>query len=136
MRAAEVPAANMVTDARSVARLYASTLGDVVDDQGRSHERVLSPATMARATTQETEGPDAVLLDLDLQFGLGFMLHGGIIELGGPRSYGHFGMGGSVGWADPEAELAVAYTMNQMSMGTTGDTRSANLAAACYASLA
>ena len=44
--------------------------------------------------------------------------------------------GAPVGWADPEAELAMAYTMNQMSMGTTGDTRSANLAAACYASLA
>jgi CubicO group peptidase (beta-lactamase class C family) len=136
MRAAEVPAANMVADARSVARLYAAVLGDVVDDQGRTRERVLTPDQLTAATTQETEGPDAVLLDLDLQFGLGYMLHGGMILLGGPGSFGHFGMGGSVGWADPAAELAMGYVMNKMSMGTTGDTRSAKLAKACYESLA
>jgi CubicO group peptidase (beta-lactamase class C family) len=135
MRAAEMPAANMVGDARSVARLYAAVLGDVVDDQGRRHERLLSPEQLAVATSVDTEGPDAVLFDLDIQFGLGFMLHGGFIPLGGPASFGHTGMGGSVGWADPEAGLALGYTMNRMVMGVTGDRRSAALASACYDAL-
>jgi CubicO group peptidase (beta-lactamase class C family) len=132
MRAAEVPAANMVCDARSVARLYAATVGDVIDDHGRRHDRVLSPAQVSAATTRDTDGPDTVLFDLDTQFGLGFMLHGGFIPLGGPASFGHFGMGGSVGWADPEAELSLGYVMNKMILGITGDSRSAALAAACY----
>jgi CubicO group peptidase (beta-lactamase class C family) len=132
LRAAEVPAANMVTDARSVALLYSSVLGEVVDGQGRTHERVLGAGQLARATALDTEGPDAVLLGLDVQFGLGFMRHGSIMTLGGPASFGHFGMGGSVGWADPDADLALGYVMNRMGMGTLGDRRSASLTAACY----
>lgn len=132
---AEVPAANMVADARSVARLYAAVLGEVVDDQGRRHERVLAPDQLAVATAADTTGPDVVLLNLDVQFGLGFMLHGGFISFGTPGSFGHFGMGGSVGWADPAAELAMGYVMNRMAIGVTGDVRSARLADACYASL-
>jgi CubicO group peptidase (beta-lactamase class C family) len=132
LRAAEVPAANMVTDARSLARLYASTIGAVTDDGGRRHERVLTPDQLARATAVDTEGPDAVLLDLDVQFGLGFMRHGNLIQLGGPASFGHFGMGGSVGWADPDAGLTFGYVINRLGIGTLGDPRSAALATACY----
>lgn len=129
MRAAEVPAANGVTDARSLARIYAACLGEV------DGIRLLSPAQLTRATTQLTEGPNTVLMDLDIQFGLGFMLHSSLIALGGPRSFGHFGAGGSVGWADPDAELAMGYVMNRMDMGFTGDLRSLNLINACYAAI-
>jgi CubicO group peptidase (beta-lactamase class C family) len=80
-----------------------------------------------------TSGPNTVLLDLDIQFGLGFMLHSSLIELGGPRAFGHFGAGGSVGWADPDAELAFGYVMNRMDMGLAGDGRSYELINACYA---
>ena len=76
-----------------------------------------------------------MLLGLDIQFGLGFMLRSPIIPLGGPRSFGHFGAGGSVGWADPDAELAFGYVMNKMDLGLTGDVRSSSLVNACYASL-
>jgi CubicO group peptidase (beta-lactamase class C family) len=136
LRAAEVPAANMTTDARSVALLYAATLGEVVDDQGRHHDRVLTADQLATATATDTEGPDAVLLDLDVQFGLGFMRHGSVINLGGPSSFGHFGMGGSVGWADPDAGLTIGYVMNRLGVGTLGDRRSGGLTAACYNALA
>ena len=64
-------------------------------------------------------GPDIVFVDLDIQFGLGFMVRTDLVAIGGERSFGHFGYGGSFGWADPDAELAMGYTMNPPSEGWT-----------------
>ena len=48
------------------------------------------------------------------RFGLGFQLTQPERPLGtNPRTFGHFGAGGSLGFADPDARLAFAYTMNQ-----------------------
>jgi CubicO group peptidase (beta-lactamase class C family) len=129
VRAAEIPAANGVSDARSLARLYAACVGEV------DGIRVLTPTQLDDAITQHTRGPNVVLMNLDIQFGLGFMVRSSIIALGGPRSFGHFGMGGSMGWADPDAELGFGYVMNRMGMDMAGDARSSNLVNACYASL-
>jgi CubicO group peptidase (beta-lactamase class C family) len=52
-----------------------------------------------------------------------------------PGTFGHFGAGGSVGWADPAADLGMGYVMNRMDMGLAGDVRSTNLFAAVYAAL-
>ena len=122
---AEVPAANGICDARSLARLYASCIGPV------DGFRLLSDDQLKRATTQLTAGPNKVLMELDIQFGLGFMVRSEFIPLGGPRAFGHFGAGGSVGWADPDAGLAFGYVMNRMDMGLAGDVRSYNLINAC-----
>lgn len=135
LHAAELPAANGICDARSLAQLYSACVADTVSATGGT-ARVLGPAQLERAITQATEGPDRVLLGLDLQWGLGFMLSRGLIaqaELAGPRSFGHFGLGGSVGWADPDLELGMGYVMNRLSLGVTGDVRSARLAHACVA---
>jgi CubicO group peptidase (beta-lactamase class C family) len=129
VRAAEIPAANGVTDARSVARMYAACLGEV------DGVRLLGPDQLSAATTRRTDGPDTLLFGMDIQFGLGFMVHSSLLTLGGPTSFGHFGMGGSVGWADPAADLAVGYVMNRMDLNMTGDSRSADLIAACYRAL-
>ncbi|MBI2704391.1 MAG: beta-lactamase family protein [Actinobacteria bacterium] len=126
MHAAEVPAANGITDARSLARMYAATIGEV------DGVRVLSAEQLKAATTQQTSGPNFVLLGMDIQFGLGFMVYSSLLPLGGKRSFGHFGAGGSVGWADPDADLAVGYVMNRMDIGLAGDLRSFNLINACY----
>jgi CubicO group peptidase (beta-lactamase class C family) len=129
VHAAEIPAAGGITDARSVARMYAACIGDV------DGVRLLGPDQVADATTQRTEGPDIVILNLDLQFGLGFFVPSSLLQLGGPRSFGHFGMGGSAGWCDPEAGLAFGYVMNKMDLGLAGDLRSYSLVNACYESL-
>jgi CubicO group peptidase (beta-lactamase class C family) len=135
LHAAEIPAANGIGDARSLAQLYSACLVDTeTADGGRF--RVLGDEQLDRALVQQTEGPDRVLLGLDLQWGLGFMLHRGgiaLANLAGPRSFGHFGLGGSMGWADPDLALAMGYVMNRMSLGTTGDVRSARLAHAAAA---
>ncbi|HLX89599.1 MAG TPA: serine hydrolase domain-containing protein [Acidimicrobiales bacterium] len=134
LRAAELPAYNGIGDARSIACMYAATIGDTVTERG-DKVRLLHDDQLGRATTQRTEGPDQVLMGLDIQWGLGFMLNRGIIAaagMGGPRAFGHFGMGGSGGWADPDNELAIGYVMNRMDIGTTGDRRLFSLAQACY----
>ncbi|HEY7439348.1 MAG TPA: serine hydrolase domain-containing protein [Acidimicrobiia bacterium] len=129
VHAAEVPAAGGITDARSIARMFAATIGDV------DGVRLLTPEQMTLASTQRTRGPNTVLLDLDLQFGLGFFVPSSLLQLGGPKSFGHFGAGGSMGWADPEAELAFGYAMNKMDLGLAGDLRSYSLVNACYSAL-
>jgi CubicO group peptidase (beta-lactamase class C family) len=126
VRAAEVPAAAGVGDARSLARMYAACIGEV------DGVRLLSESRVRDATTQRTEGPDKVLMGLDLQWGLGFMVPSSILQPGGSRGFGHFGAGGSGAFADPDAGLAFGYAMNKMAMGMAGDTRSADLFAACY----
>ena len=128
IHAAEIPAANGITDARSLARMYASLVSEV------DGVRLLGPDQVKAATAQRTSGPNIVLLNLDIQFGLGYMVPSTVMPLQ-PGSFGHFGAGGSVGWADPDAELAMGYVMNRMDMGLAGDVRSANLIAAVYASL-
>jgi CubicO group peptidase (beta-lactamase class C family) len=135
LHAAEIPAANGICDARSLARLYGSCISDVEIGSGVKF-RILTPEQVERAVRPETTGPDTVLLGLDIQWGLGFNVNRGLVAaagLGGPRAFGHFGMGGSAGWADPDAELAMGYVMNRMELGTTGDMRSFRLMQACLA---
>jgi CubicO group peptidase (beta-lactamase class C family) len=123
---AEIPAANGICDARSLAKVYSACIDDV------DGMRVLDDAQRRDATTQRTSGPNTILMNADIQFGLGFMLRSDLMPIGGPGSFGHFGMGGSMGWADPDAQLTFGYIMNKMAIGLTGDDRSATLTAACY----
>jgi len=129
VHAAEIPAAAGISDARSIARMYAACLTEV------DGVRLLGADQVRTATIQRTHGPNIVLLDLDLQFGLGFIVPSTLVQLGGPHSFGHFGAGGSAGWADPDADLAFGYVMNRMDMGLAGDQRSFGLIAACYDAL-
>ena len=76
-----------------------------------------------------------VLLDMDIQFGMGFMVRSDLIPIAGAHSFGHFGAGGSMGWADPDSGLAFGYVMNRMDMGLAGDVRSTNLVNACIAAV-
>ena len=78
-------------------------------------------------------GPDIVILNLDLQFGLGYFVRSTLLQLGGPGCFGHAGAGGSLGWADPDAGVACGYVMNRMDLGLAGDLRSYSLVEACYA---
>jgi CubicO group peptidase (beta-lactamase class C family) len=108
-RAAEVPSTNGHGHARGVARLYAALAGD-----GRIDGfPVLSPETIARASTPQVSGED-IVLQRPTRFGLGFQLAMPERPLGpNPRAFGHFGAGGSLGFADPDARVAFGYAMNQ-----------------------
>lgn len=135
LRAAEVPAANGVTDARSLSRLYAALVGSVeADERFPAAGRVLAPETVAAATVCQTSGNDNVLF-FETTFGLGFMTASPFAPYGGPAGFGHAGAGGSVGFADPDAGLGCGYVMSKMEANLSGDPRSTGLIRATYASL-
>jgi CubicO group peptidase (beta-lactamase class C family) len=133
LHAAEMPAANGITNARSLARFYAALVGGV--EHGPS-EPLLTPEQVDAARTCQTEGADAVLsfpgIELPTTIGLGFWTSSAFAPYGGERSFGHSGAGGSVGFADPEARLAGGYVMNRMMQGLAGDPRSRGLIQASY----
>jgi CubicO group peptidase (beta-lactamase class C family) len=108
-RAAQIPSANGHATARGVARIYSAlACGGVVDGI-----RLVRPETIDQAIAEASAGPDFVL-GRPSRFGLGFQLTQPERPLGpSPRSFGHFGVGGSLGFADPDAGLAFAYTMNR-----------------------
>jgi CubicO group peptidase (beta-lactamase class C family) len=131
VRAAELPACNGVTNARSLARMYAATVGPV---EGSDAGPLLSADQMAAAATPQTSGSDQVLI-LDTTFGLGFMISSPFSPYGGPRAFGHSGAGGSVGFADPEHGIGFGYVMNRMMANLSGDPRSRGLIVALYEAL-
>jgi CubicO group peptidase (beta-lactamase class C family) len=51
------------------------------------------------------------------------------------EAFGHGGFGGSVGFADPKAELSFGYTMNKMGSGAGLNERGQSLIDAVYRSL-
>ena len=107
-RSAEVPAANGHATARAVAAFY----GDLTAG------RLVSPNLLEQAIETQSEGPDATLPGLTSRFGLGFMLNTPDIHLGpNPRAFGHPGMGGSLGFGDPDLKLGFGFTLNQMHTG-------------------
>jgi CubicO group peptidase (beta-lactamase class C family) len=107
-RAAEMPSTNGHANARAVARVYSVlACGGGVDGI-----RIVRAETIDEAIAEISAGLD-VVLRRPSRFGLGFQLTQPASPLGpNPRSFGHFGAGGSLGFADPDARLAFAYTMN------------------------
>ena len=128
LRAAELPSSNGVGDARGLARLYASCIGDV------DGVRTLQPATVAAATTEQACGKDEVLM-IDSCFGLGFMLGASFGAANRPSAFGHAGAGGSLAFADPDARLGFGYVMNDLRFDPAGDPRSEELVRAVYRAL-
>jgi CubicO group peptidase (beta-lactamase class C family) len=128
LHACELPSSNGITDARSLARMYASLLEPV------DGVRILRPDTVARATEQQVRGPDKVIL-VETAFGLGFMLPPSLSAAAGSHAFGHAGAGGSLGFADPDRRVAFGYVMSDLRFDPTGDPRSESLVAATYRAL-
>jgi len=123
VHAAEIPAANGISTARSLAKLYAACVGEV------DGVRILNADTVAGATKEVSNGPDKVLL-APTRFGSGFFLQSMFSPLYGPNSFGHAGAGGSLGMADPDAQIGYGYVMNKMLANLSGDPRTLGLTAA------
>lgn len=121
----EMPAANGVFTARSLATMYAALanrgrLGDV---------RFLSEETVRLLGKVQRRDRD-IVLGLPMRWRLGYH-HAFIAGRPMPKAFGHFGYGGSGGWADPETGLSVAFVTNRLGNATTpiGDVRLVRLGA-------
>lgn len=109
-RGAEFPSTSPHGNARAIARLF----GALAAGGALEGRRVLSPETIERANTIESDGEDSVL-GRPNRFGLGFQLTiPGVRPLGrGERAFGHYGNGGLLGFADPDARLGFSYVCNR-----------------------
>jgi CubicO group peptidase (beta-lactamase class C family) len=128
VQAAELPASNGIGTARGLARMYAALIGDV------DGVRLFAPGTLALATEEQVSGVDQVML-VPSRFSSGYMLPTATNAMAGPKSFGHTGRGGSLGFADPEHGIAFGYVMNHI-IGGPDDVRAASLVDAVRKSLA
>ena len=127
--AAQLPAANGVTDARSLACMYASLIGDGVDGV-----RLFTDETVRLASAVQSDGPDEVV-GVHSRFGAGFSLYSEGSHMIQDGAFGHGGAGGSIGFADPKADIGFGYVMNKMQMVSHDDPRTVSLAQAVHDSL-
>ncbi len=125
--AASIPAANGLFTARSLARLYATLgAGGTLDGV-----RLMSPETVARATEIQSHGYDQVTI-FKMRWRLGYHRVGSLRGVP-PRAFGHFGWGGSGGWADPDHRLALGFVVNTGTGSPIGDLRILRLNTAALA---
>ena len=133
IHAAEMGSANGISNARGLAGLYAP-----LANGGGGLVNAETIARMARVSAATHE--DATLMQ-PMRFGLGYMVSTDNSALGGDSlliadgAFGHVGMGGSVGFADPGAALSFGYTMNRMGAGILLNARGQGLVDAAYAAL-
>jgi CubicO group peptidase (beta-lactamase class C family) len=127
-RSAELPAANGHGTANAIARLMApfATQGRLDD------EAFVSAEVIADALKERVHGPDRVL-PFDLAFAAGVMINRDSEAFGPePKAVGHYGFGGSCGFADPERGVSGAYVMNRQMDVLVGDARAKALIEASY----
>lgn len=138
--AAVLPSQGGISNARGLAGLYAPLAqGGEMDGT-----RLVDADTLkAMSVVGSASGVDAVLL-VGLRFALGFMKSSdnrrappGATDslILSESAFGHAGMGGSLGFADPEAGLAFGYTMNKQGRGVLLNERGQSLVDAVYLSL-
>ena len=115
VRRAAIPGSGGIMNARAIARHYAALAagGELAG------VRILSADRVAAATALQTDAHDEVM-EVRNSKALGYML-GGVEEEGGDvrigstgSAFGHPGLGGSIGFADPSRAMAVGFTKNLM----------------------
>ncbi|MBO0679593.1 beta-lactamase family protein [Mycolicibacterium sp. S2-37] len=129
VRAVEIPAANGIGTARSVARLYGSVATD-------GAELGLTPAVvddLARPAVPPSRGLRDRVLHVDSAFSLGFIKPSQLCLFGSSdRAFGHPGAGGSCGMADPDTGVGFAYIMNRSGFHLASDPRELALRQALF----
>ncbi|KUI02079.1 serine hydrolase domain-containing protein [Mycobacterium sp. IS-3022] len=104
---AEIPAANGVATARSLAKMYGAIAngGRIAGKQFLSEERV------AALTGRPSYWPDRNIF-VPMSFNLGY--HSLPVPPGFMPGFGHAGLAGSVGWADPTSGLSFGFVHNRL----------------------
>ncbi len=120
-RRMQQPAANGHGNARSLAGFYAGLLDG----------SLLESALLAELTREHSLGDDRTLLT-QTRFGLGCMLEQPDVPNAtygmGRLAFGHPGAGGSIGFADPERDVAFGFVTNTLGPYVLMDPRAQHLA--------
>jgi CubicO group peptidase (beta-lactamase class C family) len=138
--AAELPAFGGIGNAHALAGMYrALALGGSVDGV----ELVDAEQLAVMAAVVSSTSVDATML-VPTRWSTGFVKSTDNSACGpGDRdgvvlsedAFGHVGMGGSIGFADPRARMSFAYTMNHQALSVGLDARAQSLIDATYAAL-
>jgi len=116
VRRAEVAGVGGIFTARSEARFWAMLAGGGELDG----VRLLSKELVATLNTPRanSEEPDPVMFGFPIPITIGGYWFGGehppVCSVKNPRAICHPGQGGSIGWADPDSQLAVAICHNRL----------------------
>lgn len=129
---AEIPAAGGVGSANSIARWYA-ILANNGELEGR---RLVSTESIEDFSRERVAGQDMVGM-LESRFGLGYALPTALSPYASVgTAFGHSGLGGSVGFADPKHRISFGYAMNQLRFPNLNDaSRAERFIKALYRSL-
>ncbi|CAM4512613.1 serine hydrolase domain-containing protein [Nocardia ninae] len=132
---AVMPGWNGVFSARALARMYGALAnnGEVFATHrgGGATVQLLRPETIETINqAQPAESRDYVL-GLPLRFTLGYHRPVLMSKQQPRKAFGHYGVGGSGAYADPELGMSVAFVTNRLGNAVTalGDARMARLAA-------
>ncbi len=125
VRRAELAWASATASADGLARAYLPFA------RGGRHEgrQLFSAASLAAVERRQSWSERDRLLKKALGWSQGFLKEERQTFSPNPQSFGHAGMGGSLGWCDPEADLTIGYVMNAMD----GRVRSPRALALCRA---
>ncbi len=130
-RTVEVASGSGHGNARGVARIYGALgLGGSLDGV-----TILSKRQIEAMITEQHHQTEA-LQDRPYHQALGLLLNTPEAVYMGPnmRSFGHHGIGGSIGFCDPDARLGFSYACNKMHAVGTNGPRAARLIDAFYRS--
>jgi CubicO group peptidase (beta-lactamase class C family) len=124
-----LPAMNGVATARSLAKMYAAlSLGGEIDGV-----RLVSERIVREAAEVQTKRADRVIL-YPLHWKLGYHRADAFL-MDVPAAFGHFGLGGAGGWANPEVGLSFGFVHSGFPASIPGQTRTVMMTAAVYESL-
>ncbi len=129
-REVEIASGSGHGNARGVARIYGATVG-TVDGVSLLSERQLE------AMITEQHNQTELLQERPYHQGAGVLLNTPEAVFMGPnpRSFGHHGLGGSIGFGDPDAGIGFSYCCNQMHAVGTNGPRARRLIDALYSVL-
>jgi len=124
----EVPAGGGVGTARAIARAYSvfATGGKELGLRAETLQELTAPAIPA------SRGFYDECMKSDVEFSLGFMKNNPGFPFGHRGSFGAPGAGGSLGFADPHAQIGYGYVPNRKGVTFTGDPRDVAIRHALY----
>ena len=128
-RTVEVASGSGHGNARGVARIY----GAVGSGDGLDGVTLMSKRQLEAMITEQHHQTEA-LQDRPYHQALGVLLNTPEAVYMGPnmRSFGHHGIGGSLGFCDPDAQMGFSYACNKMHAVGTNGPRAARLIDALY----